>query len=69
MIKSNLLLIHWKIGKVRANFLRHEGYLGAIGAFLHGCEAEMAETGDARSELASGKQRKKNCVMFAISVL
>ena len=48
----------WEIGKVRANFLRHEGYLGAIGAFLQGCEAEVAETGDERSELNSGKQTK-----------
>ena len=32
-----------KIGKVKANFLRHEGYLGAIGAFLKGCEAEVAD--------------------------
>ena len=31
------------IGKVQANFLRHEGYLGAIGAFLKGCEAEFAD--------------------------
>ena len=30
-------------GKVKANFLRHEGYLGAIGAFLKGCEAEVAD--------------------------
>ena len=29
--------------KVKANFLRHEGYLGAIGAFLKGCEAEVAD--------------------------
>ena len=32
-----------KKGKVKANFLRHEGYLGAIGAFLKGCEAEVAD--------------------------
>jgi bifunctional damage-control phosphatase, subfamily II, fusion protein len=25
----------WSKGKMKANFLRHEGYLGAIGAFLH----------------------------------
>lgn len=25
----------WSKGKIKANFLRHEGYLGAIGAFLH----------------------------------
>ena len=31
------------LGKVKANFLRHEGYLGAIGAFLKGCEAENAD--------------------------
>lgn len=31
------------IGNVRANFLRHEGYLGAIGAFLQGCEAEVSD--------------------------
>lgn len=30
----------WSKGQVKANFLRHEGYLGAIGAFLKGCEAE-----------------------------
>ena len=33
------------IGKVKANFLRHEGYLGAIGTFLKGCEAEVADIG------------------------
>lgn len=27
---------YWSKGKVRASFLRHEGYLGAIGAFLKG---------------------------------
>lgn len=25
----------WSKGEIKANFLRHEGYLGAIGAFLH----------------------------------
>jgi len=30
---------YWSKGQVQANFLRHEGYLGAIGAFLKGAEA------------------------------
>jgi hypothetical protein len=29
---------YWSKGKVEALFLRHEGYLGAIGAFLKGTE-------------------------------
>ena len=29
----------WSKGEVKANFLRHEGYLGAIGAFLKGCQS------------------------------
>ncbi|XP_017887843.1 pantothenate kinase 4 [Ceratina calcarata] len=29
---------YWSHGKVRPLFLRHEGYLGAIGAFLYGTE-------------------------------
>lgn len=31
---------YWSKGKVRASFLRHEGYLGAIGAFLKGAKDE-----------------------------
>jgi len=31
----------WSKGEVKANFLRHEGYLGAIGAFLKGCQSEV----------------------------
>lgn len=30
---------YWSKGQVQATFLRHEGYLGAIGAFLKGAEA------------------------------
>ena len=30
---------YWSKGEVHANFLRHEGYLGAIGAFLKGADA------------------------------
>ncbi|CAD5113104.1 DgyrCDS2294 [Dimorphilus gyrociliatus] len=30
----------WSAGEIQALFLRHEGYLGAIGAFLKGAEAE-----------------------------
>jgi len=30
---------YWSKGEVCANFLRHEGYLGAIGAFLKGADA------------------------------
>jgi hypothetical protein len=29
---------YWSRGQVQALFLRHEGYLGAIGAFLKGAE-------------------------------
>ena len=29
---------YWSRGAVQALFLRHEGYLGAIGAFLQGAE-------------------------------
>ncbi|XP_076395578.1 4'-phosphopantetheine phosphatase-like isoform X2 [Megachile rotundata] len=29
---------YWSNGKVKPLFLRHEGYLGAIGAFLYGAE-------------------------------
>ena len=29
---------YWSKGEVQATFLRHEGYLGAIGAFLKGAE-------------------------------
>lgn len=34
---------YWSKGDVKALFLRHEGYLGAIGAFLKGNEEEDAE--------------------------
>ncbi|KAG8277190.1 Pantothenate kinase 4 [Homalodisca vitripennis] len=30
----------WSRGSVQSRFLRHEGYLGAIGAFLKGAEEE-----------------------------
>jgi len=30
---------YWSKGEVRVNFLRHEGYLGAIGAFLKGAQS------------------------------
>ncbi|XP_059170909.1 4'-phosphopantetheine phosphatase-like isoform X2 [Physella acuta] len=33
----------WSKGEIQALFLRHEGYLGAIGAFLKGMEEEDAE--------------------------
>ena len=39
----------WSKGEVKANFLRHEGYLGAIGAFLHGCETETTCATDSYS--------------------
>ncbi len=29
---------YWSRGEVQGLFLRHEGYLGAIGAFLKGAE-------------------------------
>lgn len=29
---------YWSRGQVQSLFLRHEGYLGAIGAFLEGAE-------------------------------
>ena len=31
---------YWSKDTVKASFLRHEGYLGAVGAFLLGTEAE-----------------------------
>ncbi|XP_062521301.1 4'-phosphopantetheine phosphatase-like isoform X1 [Corticium candelabrum] len=31
---------YWSKGEVQALFLRHEGYLGAVGAFLNGAEEE-----------------------------
>ena len=34
---------YWGKGKVKSLFLRHEGYLGAIGAFLVGMEDEQEE--------------------------
>lgn len=34
---------YWTKGKVQARFLRHEGYLGAIGAFLKGAQTIHAE--------------------------
>ena len=34
---------YWSKGEVQANFLRHEGYLGAIGAFLKGAESLNTE--------------------------
>ncbi|XP_022246842.1 pantothenate kinase 4-like isoform X1 [Limulus polyphemus] len=34
---------YWSKGKVQALFLRHEGYLGAIGAFLKGAEEDDTE--------------------------
>eukprot|EP00095_Tigriopus_kingsejongensis_P003201 maker-scaffold50_size457468-snap-gene-0.18 protein:Tk03201 transcript:maker-scaffold50_size457468-snap-gene-0.18-mRNA-1 annotation:"hypothetical protein DAPPUDRAFT_327249" len=34
---------YWSKGRVQANFLRHEGYLGAIGAFLKGAQTLHAE--------------------------
>lgn len=34
---------YWSKGQIQALFLRHEGYLGAIGAFLIGAEEEHAE--------------------------
>ena len=34
---------YWSKGEVQANFLRHEGYLGAIGAFLKGAESLKTE--------------------------
>eukprot|EP00090_Calanus_glacialis_P034823 TRINITY_DN5891_c0_g1_i1.p1 TRINITY_DN5891_c0_g1~~TRINITY_DN5891_c0_g1_i1.p1 ORF type:complete len:780 (-),score=227.21 TRINITY_DN5891_c0_g1_i1:391-2730(-) len=34
---------YWSKGEVQANFLRHEGYLGAIGAFLKSAESFKTE--------------------------
>ncbi|KAK7089960.1 4'-phosphopantetheine phosphatase-like [Littorina saxatilis] len=34
---------YWSKGEIQALFLRHEGYLGAVGAFLKGAEEEDAE--------------------------
>ncbi|XP_025079563.1 pantothenate kinase 4-like isoform X2 [Pomacea canaliculata] len=34
---------YWSKGEIKALFLRHEGYLGAIGAFLKGANEEDAE--------------------------
>ncbi len=31
---SSYAISYWSKGKIKANFLRHEGYLGAVGAFL-----------------------------------
>jgi type II pantothenate kinase len=36
----------WSKGELSALFLRHEGFLGALGAFLRGCDAEAAEGGE-----------------------
>ncbi|XP_028401934.1 pantothenate kinase 4-like [Dendronephthya gigantea] len=36
---------YWSKGKQKALFLRHEGYLGAIGAFIKGAEEEAAYNG------------------------
>ena len=33
---------YWSKGEVEALFLRHEGYLGAIGAFLLGTEGGIS---------------------------
>lgn len=49
-IRSNPFTMHtlsfainyWSKGQIQALFLRHEGYLGAIGAFLMGAEEEHA---------------------------
>jgi type II pantothenate kinase len=35
----------WSKGELSAMFLRHEGFLGALGAFLRHCDAEAAEGG------------------------
>jgi len=34
---------YWSKGEVQAHFLRHEGYLGAIGAFLEGADSFKTE--------------------------
>ena len=34
---------YWSKGEAEVNFLRHEGYLGAIGAFLKGAQAFRTE--------------------------
>ena len=34
---------YWSKGEVVAHFLRHEGYLGAIGAFLKGADTLHTE--------------------------
>ncbi|XP_046852774.1 4'-phosphopantetheine phosphatase-like isoform X2 [Xenia sp. Carnegie-2017] len=36
---------YWSKGKQKALFMRHEGYLGAIGAFIKGAEDETAAIG------------------------
>jgi len=43
VIHSKLLLFLRTRGAVQAMFLRHEGYLGAIGAFLKGASAYNAD--------------------------
>lgn len=44
-------------GEVQALFLRHEGYLGAIGAFLKGAEQDSESGG--RGDVASQQCRAR----------
>jgi type II pantothenate kinase len=44
---------YWSKGEVQALFLRHEGYLGAVGAFLKGAEEENIPLGSWSENLAS----------------
>ena len=56
LIKYVRLPFCFQLGKAKANFLRHEGYLGAIGAFLKGCEAESADI-----EVLKSFENLENC--------
>ncbi|XP_065840838.1 4'-phosphopantetheine phosphatase-like [Oscarella lobularis] len=44
---------YWSKGEIKALFLRHEGYLGAVGAFLKGAEEEEIDLGSWTENLAS----------------
>eukprot|EP00118_Oscarella_pearsei_P014701 m.127990 g.127990 ORF g.127990 m.127990 type:complete len:153 (+) comp37940_c0_seq32:811-1269(+) len=44
---------YWSKGEIKALFLRHEGYLGAVGAFLKGTEEEQVDLGTWIENLAS----------------
>lgn len=68
---------YWSKGEVNAHFLRHEGYLGAIGAFLKG--ADDMETANYswgenlygssafKAQFPSHSRDSKVCVKFCFS--